>query len=227
MATIGRRTILAAALLVAITSTGCNLLALPFFVFPNLSNEKPKCKLASDDKDKEVRILILTSMGLETRPELVRFDSDLSRMLARNLSETFKNNKEKVTVVPTTKVEKYKDNHPDWQAIPVTKIAETFRADYVIDLEIESASLYDEGSSRALLKGKVAINIKVIDVKGVDDNRLKYEEEFRSEYPRTGPNDASNTDIAQFRQKFIAGAARQIAWKFVAHPFDDETSMRD
>jgi hypothetical protein len=228
MGTYGRRAVLGVGLLIAAMSTGCNVMALPFFLIPSLSDEKPKCNLVSKDKDKEVRVVILASMGLETQPELVRFDGDLSRLLAHNLQEAYKSRKEKVTIVATARVEKYKDEHPNWQSLSSTEIGKHFKADYVIELEVGSLSIYEKGSSNTLYQGRAGISIKVIDLNASDDTRVKFEEEYRCEFPRGGrPIPAGDNDIAQFKRRFINVAARELSWNFVAHPFDDETSMAD
>jgi hypothetical protein len=228
MATYGRRAILGAGCLIAAMATGCNMMALPFFLIPSLSDEKPKCDLVSKDKDKEVKVVILASMGLETHPDLVRFDTDLSRLLAHTLQEAYKARKEKVTIVSNSRVEKYKDDHPNWQALSDIEIGKHFHADYVIVLEIGSLSIYEKGSSNTLYQGRAGISVKVVDLNANDDNRVKFEEEYRCEFPRGGrPVPAGDNDLAQFKRRFLNVAARELSWNFVAHPFDDETSMAD
>src|SRR5437588_7485894 len=86
--------------------TGCNIMAWPYFFMPGEHTIDPKCKLASEDKEKSVKVVILSSSGLELRPEFLRTDRELSRLLAVRLGEAFKHNKEKVTIVPTSHVEK-------------------------------------------------------------------------------------------------------------------------
>ena len=64
---------LAGLLLVAVSCTGCNLMALPFFLIPGMEPEhEAKCKLAPHGMEKEVKVVILSSAGLETRPEFLR-----------------------------------------------------------------------------------------------------------------------------------------------------------
>src|SRR6266540_1521108 len=130
-------------------SAGCNMMALPYFLgLPGFEGKHDaKCKLASDDKEKEVKVLILASTGMETRPEFMRVDRDLAGMVAANLREGFKKNKEKVTLVPNSQVEKYKDDHPNWRRLDPMEIGKHFQADYVIDLEVNKITLYEPGSA--------------------------------------------------------------------------------
>src|SRR5438445_85693 len=90
----GMTTSFALLVLAATVCTGCNLMALPFFLMPGMEpKHDAKCKLASDEKDKEVKVVILASAGLETRPEFLRVDRELSRKLCQRLEEGFKLNK--------------------------------------------------------------------------------------------------------------------------------------
>src|SRR5438552_2122371 len=107
MASLRRGWLLTGVLLGSLWTTGCNLMALPYFLMPGEPKIDARCKLASADKEKEVRVVIVAANGLETRPEFLRVDFQLSRLLTQRLQEAFKQNKEKVTLIPTSRVEKY------------------------------------------------------------------------------------------------------------------------
>src|SRR5712692_7859133 len=185
--------------------TGCNMLSLPFFLLPGMEPKTPaKCKLASEDKEKEVRVVILAAAGLETRPEFLRVDKELSLLLSRQLQE------------------KYKDEHPNWHALPSAEIGKYFDTDYVIDLTINSVTLYERGSSNLLFRGRASISLDVVDVNKPKEDPI-YEEEYTVEYPRQGPISASdsNSNPAQFRLAFLTKVAQELSWHFTAHPQDD------
>jgi hypothetical protein len=199
------------------------MLALPFFLLPGVADKaEAKCKLVSEDKEKEVKVLILAAGGLETRPEFLRVDKELSVLLSRQLQENFKNNKEKVTLVPTSHVEKYKDEHQNWRALPSAEIGKYFEADYVINLTINSVTLYEPGSANMLFRGNAAISIDVVDVSKGTEGAI-YEEEYSIEYPRRGPIPASdsNSNAAQFRLAFLNKMAQELSWRFASHPQED------
>jgi hypothetical protein len=223
MANFKRGGYLAVALLVAGLSTGCNLMAMPFFLLPGMEpKHDAKCKLASDDKEKEVRVVILAYSGLETRPEFLKIDRELSRMMSVQMQEGFKANKEKVTIVPTSHVEKYKDEHPNWRSSDPEEIGKHFNADYVINLEINSITLYEPGSSNTLYRGRASISVDVVDVHAPSEGP-KFRHEYTCEYPRArGPIPAGESNPAQFRQAFLTVVARELSWLFTSHPVDDD-----
>ncbi len=226
MSTLWHRRLGTAVILVALLSSGCNLMALPFFLLPGMEpTQYAKCKLASDDKDKEVRVVILASSGLETRPEFIRADRELAQDLVNQLRERFKKNKERVTVVQNSHVEKYKEEHPNWRSFDAQEVGKYFNADYVIDLEIESMSLYEPGSANTLFRGRAAIAISVVDVHHPSEGP-KYNEQYTAEYPRAkGPIPVDGSNPAQFRQKFLAVVARELSWKFSNVPQDDTQTL--
>jgi hypothetical protein len=213
----------------ALAGFGCNLLSFPFFLMSGMDpKHEPKCKLASDDKHKDVRVLILASAGLETRPEFLRVDRELGTLLARQMEQAFKDNKENVTVIMPTRVEKYKDEHPQWRAMDAAEIGKHFDADYVINLEIESLSLYEPGSGNQLYRGKAKIDVRVMDVSKPPDDEPKYKETFICDYPKTkGPIPVSDSDAQQFRQMFITQVAKELSWRFTAHPTSDDYTCTD
>jgi hypothetical protein len=212
-------------ILAAAACFGCNMLSLPFFLMTGMDpKHEPRCKLAAEDKTQEVKVLILASAGLETRPEFLRVDRELAGLLARQLQQAFKDNKENVLLVSTTKVEKYKDEHPNWRSLDVREIGRHFGADYVISLEINSLSMYEKGSGNTLYRGHADISVKVVDVSQTEEDTI-YDEEYSCEFPRTrGPIPVSDNSAQQFRQFFLTQVARELSWRFTAHPTKDDYS---
>jgi hypothetical protein len=208
--------------------TGCNLMALPFFLLPGMEpKHEARCKLVPHDDRKEVRVLILPSSGLQTRPEFTRLDRELGRLLYMQLGEGFKKNKEKVTIVAMSQVEKYKDDHPSWSSLSPEEIGKDFHVDYVIDLEINAVTLYEPGSANTLFRGHAEISLNVVDVQKASEGPV-YREEYTIDYPRArGPIPASESNVSQFRQRFLSTIARELSWRFTAHLVEDDFKMND
>src|SRR5712691_7068073 len=79
---------------------GCNPLMLPFF----LASGEPKFpaefqRLATDDKKKEVRVAVLTYMGVPESEDLFHADRDLAVAVAKQLQTLCKYNEENVAVI--------------------------------------------------------------------------------------------------------------------------------
>src|SRR5438552_16765379 len=160
MATLRQRGYLAGLLLVAVSCTGCNLMALPFFLIPGMEpDHEANCKLAPHGMEKQAKVVILSPAGLEASPEFLRADRELGRLLYVQMEEGFKKNKEKVTIVPVSQVEKYKDDHPNWRSLSPEEVGKHFHADYMIDLELNTVTLYEAGSANTLFRGHAEISL--------------------------------------------------------------------
>src|SRR5262245_40039356 len=135
MSTFRRRFLIIVGLIVL--GGGCNPLTSLLF----LTGEDPKLpaeyyKLAGKDKKKEVRVVILTDMPLEIRAEFMHADREITHLFALQLQKLTRENGEKVTVVNPNKVEEFKNEHPDWDAMDKETIGKHFKADYVIHLDV-------------------------------------------------------------------------------------------
>ncbi len=207
--------------LAAILTAGCNILSLPFFIFgPEPRIEARLKKLASDDK--EVKVVILTYGGLPTHPEYIGLDRELTELLAKNLKEATQYNKEKVAIVSPNKVEKFKQDHPGWHAMDLPEIGKRFDADYVINLEINSLSLYERGSSSTLYRGRAEISVTLVDVNNPEEGR--YPTEVTEQYPGEAeqPLEVGNSNPLVFRRAFLNHVAKRLAWHFTSHPTSDD-----
>jgi hypothetical protein len=181
-----------------------------------------ECPLASKDKEKTVRVVILSQSPLEPRPEFLRVHSDLPLILSQEMQAGFEKNKEKVTMVANNLVEKYKDEHPNWKAMQAVEIGRNFKADYVIELQVNQISLYEPGSYNTLFRGRCDISMVVHDVLKSSEGP-KYQEEYSTEFPKArGPIDASNGGAAQFRYKFLDVICRELSWRFTSHNLEDD-----
>jgi len=203
---------------------GCNPLYLPFF----LAGGEPKFppsyqRLATDNKKQQVRVAILTYMGIPEGEELFRADRDLARSVAKELLTLCKYNEENVAVIDPFKVEEYTNARPDWhhQHLDLETVGKDLHADYVIYIEINSLAFYQPDTSRTLYQGKANLTLSLVNVRKPND-LSSGPRELTFSYPsesRGGivPAD-SDTPPQVFRQNFFTYIGRQVAWQFTAHP---------
>jgi hypothetical protein len=205
---------------------GCNLLSVPFFLFgPEPRFEARMQKLASEDKDEEVKVAILAySSQIDTRLEFIRIDSDLSRHMANSLKQWCAYNKEKVKIIPPRKVDEYKQLHPDWHSEDLEKIGKDLGADYVIYLEIRSISIAQK-TYDLLLKGNAEIGITLVEVNPKDEGFGNKTENFICTYPSEAAGyveNFANGDKLVFRDAFYRYMGERLAWYFTSHPTSRE-----
>jgi hypothetical protein len=174
-------------------------------------------RLASEDRKKEIKVVVWAYAPLETREEFIQVDRLLAEQLAQQINQMSKENGEKVTVVPPRKVEVYKNEHPDWTSLDPEQVGRYFQADYVINVEINKLSLYEPSTYQTLLRGRGQFLVKLVDVKNPDESPSS--KHFNDVYPNDAHIvDGSDMDRFGFRDVFLAHAAKHLAFLFVDHP---------
>jgi hypothetical protein len=207
-------------LILAISLTaGCNLASMAYFLTTGFAEPKEQpgeMKLASSEK--EIKVVVITHANKKTS-DFARVDTELAGLLVKRLQHYCADNKEKVTFVSANKVEDYKASHPNWFLNP-GKVGEHFSADKVIFLEVDSISLYEQGSSNQLYRGRASITVKLFDLDKPDDFQI--DKAYTCEYPRSrGPIAADDMPPRQFYLAFLNHMAKHLSWYFTAHPLSE------
>ncbi|MFL5341006.1 MAG: hypothetical protein ACJ8F7_12735 [Gemmataceae bacterium] len=207
-----RRVLLAALLLVA-AGMGCNPFLLPQFISGAFTDNKipPEYdlyKLGKKDKDKkELKLVVLPERGRGLTADFFGQERELANDFAKKLEAAFEENKAKVKIVPIKDVEAFKSTHSEWKGMKAQEIGKHFQADYVLDLELLSLSLYAPRSHQQFLQGSCRLSLTVYDVDKDDPVKTW---SLSPTYPKNGNNQPVDIDnnIDQFRQTFydrIAG----------------------
>ena len=207
----------------AFISSGCNIMSLPYFLL--MSDPKHEAELQSlapKDKKTEKKVIILTYGKLDLRPELINSDREIAFTVEKNLKALNSANGDKVSIIPSRKVEEYKSSHSDWQDRDPAEIGKHFKADYVVYLEINSLGIYELGSGGTLYRGRADINISLIDIKNPDESQPS--RNFTCQFPREYRRQVTASDQSpmEFRQTFLDYVGKRIAWKFAARPTRDD-----
>src|SRR5262249_2828688 len=110
--------------------------ALPGFFFSDPEPmSDPVCPLASKDKEKTVKVVIVTKASIKAYLAYRPMEQEFSVLLSQAMQTGFKNNHEKVTIVENSAVQAYKGEHREWRAESAAEFGKHFNADYVIAVE--------------------------------------------------------------------------------------------
>jgi hypothetical protein len=221
---IARRWIGITLLVLIIGGFGCNPLIAPLYLLgvfnkPTIPPEHPFYEKARADKDKRnIKVVLLPSRGQNVPVDFAGSEVKLATMFAGKLTAGFADNKEKVTIVPVSDIEKFKQEHEDWAAMDPREIGKKFKADYVIDMELSALSLHPKASHKQFLQGNVRVSLSVIDVEKAGEEGV-WRSEYTRQYPATGPQAVdSEMSPERFLQQFFFRAAIDLSWKLTAHP---------
>ncbi|HYV38804.1 MAG TPA: hypothetical protein VE988_24180 [Gemmataceae bacterium] len=224
----------AAALLAALVgSIGCAPIStLSALVAPFSNNNiDPVFDLTIPDKESKV-VFIVAHSNPNNVSEIFRdADQVLCTRLTNMLALRYKENKEKVTIVPVSKVYAYMHDHPGWITQSKQEIGKKFGADFVAYLELGHLSMY-ENKSTDLYRGNVDITIKVADVNVGDTSTSTTFKEakvrdsiFTCTYPTNQPEDRFSMSPPQFRAAFLERVAKGLVPYFVASPPKSRTDI--
>jgi hypothetical protein len=224
MALTPRRRILALLLLFAVPGFGCSPLTMPYFLLMGTDPKyDPDYKLCGEDSKEPTKVLVLVSLPLDSLPpELIGVDREVSAMFARKLQEAAKANKENVLIASNHTVQKFKDEHPNWQSMGLVDLGKQFKADKVIDLELNKLGIYEPGSRATLFRGHAEVSISVVDVHKPGDEPV-FRKEYSTDFPRSqGPQPVTDTNLQKFRSEFLSRVATDLTWFFTAHAVSED-----
>jgi len=203
-------------------SIGCNPGSLSMLLMPFSSDKvQPRCKIASKDKHKEVTVAIVCSFAANvTRAELIAADQDLADKLHQTLTKNFKDNKEKVKIVPPSKVRAYQNRIASQGVVSDQAIGKHFKVDYVISVDITDLDL-DVERTRELFRGKIDLAVRALDLSKLKgEGQEIFEDNYTLLYPGLSqvPFERSGTSPGQFRAQLMNRVARDLARWFSAVP---------
>ena len=205
-------------LMVCGMSVGCTPGSLGMLLYP-WSDDKvqPACKLAPEKRNKEVTVAIVCNFSRpETRLDLLLADQNLAERLANLLTKNFKDNKQKVTIIPPAKVRtaqsKLKGIATDQE------IGETLKADFVINLDINLLELTDRRAPE-LYRGRAEISVRTLDMNKIKGERQIFEKDYHKTYPiDSDVREVSEFSANQFRAEFLDRIAQDLSRFFCAYP---------
>ncbi len=166
------RRVLLGVLLVLAGGLGCNPIMLPFYIFggfndPKIPPEYELYKTARKEKEKkEFKLVVIPERGRGLSPDFFGQERTLADAFVKKLEKAFEENKEKVKIVPLKDVEAYRNKFPrdEWKAMLPQEIGKHFGADYVIDMELSSLSLYEPKSFSQFFHGTCRLSLTLVDV---------------------------------------------------------------
>lgn len=195
--------------------SGCSLPTLAYFLMPEQRNEARMKNLAHKEEKHAPHVVILSHLGLETDIEMMHADRDVVDALSNELKQMAATYSEKVVIVPSRRVEEYKNTHPDWK-VDLKAVGRHFNADCVVYLEFRQLSMRDRKLIN-MLTGKADLTIHLFEV-NTDNPPMR--ESFSCRHPESRPADPIDADvnIASWREKFLHKVAKRLTPYFINHP---------
>ncbi len=166
-------------------------------------------------KNGVVKVVVLTSSAPDLPADVKNVERTLAFEFNKRLQDRCTEHKEKVVVVSATEIENYKKKNPDWVKMSPVEIGKSLEADYLIDIEVLSMSLFEEGSGKEFLRGRSQISVTAFDLSKKLSEPAFSPPECNFLFPLGHPEAKFDVSISQFRQAFIRRIAEQLVVPYV------------
>lgn len=142
----------------------------------------------------------------------------ICRQLVKVLSQRYKENKDKVKIVPVGTVYAYLRDHHNWIAMSKQEIGKHFDADFVVYVELGPMTALEPRSSGTLYRGNVEYRIAVIDTHQTD-GETKFEK-----VGTTTTDERAVTEITRsnFQALFLERVAKDLSRYFISYQSQDK-----
>ena len=167
----------------------------------------------------EVTLVLLTHFDPpEFRTEVVPVKDELTDKLGKFILSRCQENKHKVKIVPEAKVRSYVMKQKAEGDYSPVDVGQHFKADFVLDLSIQSCDIYEKKMSPPAYNGNAAIDINLYKMK--DGDQPVFPKSYHGVYPgeRGTLIEATAMSVSQFRGYFVNKLACDISKIFIAYP---------
>ncbi|QDT52070.1 hypothetical protein Pan44_00780 [Caulifigura coniformis] len=156
---------------------------------------------------KDVKVVVVCYAPLELRYNFPSIDKEVAAQVSYRLFE------HKIVPIEPDYVRAWVDQHPDWEM--ASEIGKAFDADYVIEIELESFSLYEEGTTTSLYRGKTVGFVHVSDMK--DDGERIFSKDLDFAFPTRVPRSAYDQSLVSFKREYLSRLSEKIGFMFYEH----------
>lgn len=204
-------------------SLGCSPQSLSMFLMPFADNKTdPEYKLFASDK--ELTVVVMSNFksnmrGSEVKDDIREADADLAKAVAQCLRKRCEDNKHKLKLIPQAQIRNFQLTQVASDELDPLEMGRKFKADYVVQLEIEKLQIYEPRSYPKMFRAMTQVNVNIFKVKtkDPDEDHLVHPGVYLAEYPRE-PISAEGGNLAQFRRLVFDKAGREITRMFIAYP---------
>jgi hypothetical protein len=162
-------------------------------------------------KKKDIKVVVVCYAPTELKWNFPSIDDEIAAQVSYRL---FAN---KIQCIEPDYVRAWVDQHPDWEV--ASEIGKAFDADYVIEIELESFSLYEEGNTTSLYRGKTVGTVHVSDMHNDGDRIFNKELDFS--FPTKVPRSAYDQSLISFKREYLSRLAENVGFMFYEHYHGD------
>jgi hypothetical protein len=155
----------------------------------------------------DVTVAVIAYASTKLKVENPKIDVDLAKRVALRLASS-----KRINIVHPDTVHAWLDEHPDWEK--AEEVGRGLKANYVIEIELESFSLYEEHSA-SLLRGRTEgyVNVHEISADGIGE-RI-YSKDLSLVFPTEAPRSTYDQTLTSFKREYLTRLSELIGWMFI------------
>lgn len=197
----------------ALAGAGCSPSSLGWLLKD--THTKPEYPLPPREGKKEIVVLVMASKSanLAADPMFATVDGELAGLVNRTLTMETKDAKHPMRCIEQSKLQSFKtSSRSDWRTMSPVTIGTELGADYVIDLNITSMTIFSKELAREYCQGRASVDISVYDTAQPD--------KILQQFPHHSMQQEKSTlsmPPEHYRRWFTERLARELAWRHIPH----------
>jgi hypothetical protein len=156
---------------------------------------------------KDTKVVVVCYAPTKLKWNFPSIDQEVAAHVSYRLFE------HKIQPIEPDYVRAWVDQHPDWEM--ASEIGKAFDADYVIEIELESFSLYEEGNTTSLYRGKTVGFVHVSDMN--NDGERIFSKDLDFAFPTRVPRSAYDQSLVSFKREYLSRLSEKIGFMFYEH----------
>ena len=199
--------------LLAVVSMGCSPSTL-WFLMRGDDKQDPAIPLPCKDGKSEVTVALLASAapGVGMDPAFAGAERELVTLIGQRMAGETREDRRPIKVIDPGKVERFKSSTPNWRTMNPAAIGQKLGADYVIDLTLNSVSIYQPEYGRELYQGRANLQVVVYDTEKPDA--------VYQDYIHPSIGEQKSTAVLSppgYRKYFLTRVATEVAHRHIPH----------
>jgi len=193
-----------------VTLSGCNYFMLLGYLIggpPSIEPDFDKMTKKSFT-DYQITVAVVCYAPTELKYDFANVDDEIAKYVSYRFKE------HKIEVIHPDHVRAWLDRNPDWEK--PEEIGEAFETDYVVYIDVNKYSLYEENSAN-LYRGRSEALVSVFEMGTNGEGDKIYSKEIVSVFPIHTPRAASSVSYQTFKRQYLSRLSEEIGRLFYEH----------
>ncbi|MDZ4685421.1 MAG: hypothetical protein SH850_10195 [Planctomycetaceae bacterium] len=194
---------------------GCNYILMAGYLIGGPPTIEPDFDVETKEclTDKDVTVAVICYAPNDVKYSFENIDSELAKYV------TFRLHEHKVVVINPDRVKAWLDEHPNWDK--PEELGAAFDVTYVIYIDLNEFSLYEEGSG-TLYRGRSEAIVSVWKMDENEEAEKIFSKDTVSKFPTHQPISAAEETYSNFKARYLSRLSEEVGRLFYEYYFADD-----